>query len=50
MKIGELPKYLALLPRKQSVLILGPPGCGKSTAVREFAELEAEKLGRQVAP
>jgi len=47
MKIGELPKYLALLPRKQSVLILGPPGCGKSTAVREFAELEAEKLGRE---
>jgi energy-coupling factor transporter ATP-binding protein EcfA2 len=47
MKISELPKYLELLPRHQSVLIIGPPGCGKSTAVREFAELEAEKLGRE---
>jgi energy-coupling factor transporter ATP-binding protein EcfA2 len=48
MKISELPRYLELLPRHQSVLIIGPPGCGKSTAVREFAELEARKLGREL--
>lgn len=47
MKISELPEYLALLPPTQSVLIIGPPGCGKSTAVREFAQAEAEKLGRE---
>jgi hypothetical protein len=47
MKISELPKYLSLLPPRQSVLIIGPPGCGKSTAVREFAEFEARKLGRE---
>jgi MoxR-like ATPase len=47
MKISELPKYLALLPPTQSVLIIGPPGCGKSTAVREFAESEAQRLGRE---
>jgi energy-coupling factor transporter ATP-binding protein EcfA2 len=47
MRISELPKYLSLLPPHQSVLIVGPPGCGKSTAVREFAELEAKRLGRE---
>ena len=47
MKISELPKYLELLPPTQSVLIIGPPGCGKSTAVREFAESEAQRLGRE---
>jgi len=47
MKVSELPKYLKLLPPAQAVLIVGPPGCGKSTAVREFAESEASRLGRQ---
>ena len=47
MRVSELPKYLSLLPPYQSVLIVGPPGCGKSTAVREFAELEAKRLGRE---
>jgi hypothetical protein len=47
MKISELPRYLQLLPPTQSVLIIGPPGCGKSTAVREFAESEAQRLGRE---
>jgi energy-coupling factor transporter ATP-binding protein EcfA2 len=47
MKISELPEYLELIPPTQAVLILGPPGCGKSTAVREFAEKEAEKIGRE---
>ena len=47
MRVSELPKYLSLLPPRQSVLIIGPPGCGKSTAVREFAELEAKRLGRE---
>jgi len=47
MKISELPEYLELIPPTQAVLLLGPPGCGKSTAVREFAEKEAEKIGRE---
>jgi GTPase SAR1 family protein len=47
MKISELPRYLQLLPPAQSVLIIGPPGCGKSTAVREFAEDEARRLNRE---
>jgi DNA polymerase III delta prime subunit len=47
MKISELPEYLELIPPTQAVLLLGPPGCGKSTAVREFAEKEAERLGRE---
>jgi DNA polymerase III delta prime subunit len=47
MKISELPEYLELIPPTQAVLILGPPGCGKSSAIREFAEKEAEKLGRE---
>jgi DNA polymerase III delta prime subunit len=47
MKISELPKYLSLLPPYQSVLIVGPPGCGKSTTIHGFALEEARRLGRQ---
>jgi len=47
MKIGELINFLKLLPPSQSVLILGPPGVGKSTVVRRFAELEAQRLQKE---
>jgi energy-coupling factor transporter ATP-binding protein EcfA2 len=47
MRISELPKYLSILPPRQSVLIIGPPGCGKSTVVRKFGEMEAKRLGRE---
>ena len=47
MKISELPKLLSLIPPTQAVLILGPPGVGKSTMIRQFAEDEAKKLDRE---
>jgi hypothetical protein len=47
MKISELPKILTVIPPTQAVLILGPPGVGKSTAIKEFAESEAKRLGRE---
>jgi len=47
LKIGDLPSYLALLPPTQAVLVLGPPGVGKSTVIRQFAEKEAIALGRE---
>jgi len=48
LKISELPKLLSLIPPTQAVLILGPPGVGKSTAIREFAEKEAIAMGREL--
>ncbi|MEM2233745.1 MAG: AAA family ATPase [Nitrososphaerota archaeon] len=47
MKVGEIPVYLEMVPPWQSVLLIGPPGVGKSRAVREFAEAEAAALGRE---
>jgi len=32
---------------RKSILLLGPPGCGKSTSVYEFAERTAKKLGKE---
>ena len=45
MKIKDIPEYLKTVKPWRSVLFLGPPGIGKSTAVRAFAEWEARKLG-----
>ena len=47
MKINELPKMLSVIPPTQAALILGPPGVGKSTAIKEFAKSEAKRLGRE---
>ncbi|MEM2365667.1 MAG: ATP-binding protein [Nitrososphaerota archaeon] len=45
MRIPELKDYLKTIPVTRSVLIVGPPGVGKSVATREFAENEAKKMG-----
>jgi len=45
MKIQDIPEYLKTVKPWRSVLFLGPPGIGKSTMVRAFAEWEAKKLG-----
>ena len=44
LSVGEL---ASLLERHGAdrVLLLGPPGVGKSTAVREYAEMKARRLG-----
>ena len=54
MKVGKVFQTLLQLweaerdsPEKTSVLLLGPPGVGKSTVVREAAEEFAEKHGLQ---
>ena len=47
MKISELPKLLSLIPPTQAVLILGPPGVGKSETIRKFAEDEAKRLDKE---
>ena len=52
MKVGKIKTMLLELwkaeessPTKTSVLLLGPPGVGKSTVVREAAEAYASQLG-----
>jgi len=47
MRIPELKRYLLTIKPSRAVLILGPPGIGKSVAVREFAEEEAGRLGKE---
>lgn len=54
MKIGEMKGYLVELyianeeikDRQDSVLLLGPPGIGKSTGVKETARALGKELGR----
>ncbi|MEM2068397.1 MAG: AAA family ATPase [Nitrososphaerota archaeon] len=48
MRIPELKEYLKTIPTSRSVLLIGPPGVGKSVAVREFAEAEAQMLGLEL--
>ena len=45
MKVKDIPEYLKTVKPWRSILFLGPPGIGKSTAIRQFAEWEAKKLG-----
>jgi len=47
MRIGLVKSILALYPPSHSVLLLGPPGVGKSRTIWEFAEEEALRLGRE---
>jgi MoxR-like ATPase len=47
VSISEIPNILSVLPKRQAVLILGPPGVGKSSIIRQFAEQEAREMGRQ---
>jgi hypothetical protein len=44
MRIPELKEYLRTIRRDRSVLIIGPPGVGKSVCIREFAEEEAKQM------
>ena len=45
MRVPEIREYLKTCSTTTSVLLLGPPGVGKSIAVREFAVEEAGELG-----
>jgi len=45
MRIPELKEYLRTIRKEVSVLIIGPPGIGKSVCIREFAEEEAREMG-----
>ncbi|RLE64873.1 MAG: hypothetical protein DRJ47_06775 [Thermoprotei archaeon] len=47
VKISKLKEYLRTIRKDRSVLILGPPGVGKSVSVREFAEEEAKRMGKE---
>jgi stage III sporulation protein AA len=37
-----------LLSNNKSILLLGPPGCGKTTRLREIAQLYADKYSKRV--
>ncbi|MCS7118273.1 MAG: hypothetical protein NZ957_05770 [Thaumarchaeota archaeon] len=45
MRISQIRNYLATISPERSILILGPPGIGKSESVRDFAVEEAERMG-----
>jgi len=47
MRIPEIKEYLKTISPKRAVLILGAPGIGKSQVIREFAEEEAKRLGKE---
>jgi hypothetical protein len=44
MRIPQLRDYLKTIRRDVSVLIIGPPGIGKSVCIREVAEEEAREM------
>ena len=54
VSLQDLEKIIPLLAAKESVLVLGPPGCGKSEMVRSVAARHGldtrSLLGTQVAP
>jgi len=47
MRIPQLKSYLKTIRKNISVLIIGPPGVGKSICLREIAEEEAREMGLQ---
>jgi len=44
MRIPQLKSYIKTIRKDVSVLIIGPPGIGKSVCLREIAEEEAEEM------
>jgi MoxR-like ATPase len=48
ISLNDIPKVLENTPINQAVLILGPPGVGKSSIVKEFGRQEGAKMGREV--
>ncbi|MDX1920009.1 MAG: AAA family ATPase [Candidatus Caenarcaniphilales bacterium] len=45
---GTVDLILDLLEKNKSILLLGPPGCGKTTKLREIAQIYSDKLGKRV--
>ena len=46
LPLTEIAKRIARLPRHEPVLLIGPPGVGKTAILEQLAEEEAQKLGR----
>ena len=47
MRSPQVKSLLKVLPKTQPVLLIGPPGVGKSEVVRQFARVEAKVEGRE---
>ena len=47
MRSPQIKSLLKVLPKTQPVLLIGPPGVGKSEVVRQFARAEAKVEGRE---
>ena len=48
--ITELPKLLEIVPRNWPILLIGPPGVGKTKGAQTYVQEEAKKEGRILVP